>query len=295
MGGAASWPAAATGRMAASAAASKLETGRRIGSTRGLLLPTAGCGSRVAQDPGIGDDGDAAALGLRELPGDDAAHDAAPDLVAGEGRIAGDQHRARGAAVGVDLPPDGDLAVELGVQGELLLVAVPHLVGVIADHLPDELGVDRAQDPGLAGGHVDVAVALRPEAAHARPVPAEAAAAPLGADPADADGLALAAASRAGALQPQPAHAVAVADHGPEHVADRALEIAAQAALPEDGGEAASRAPSLAQRREQARVLDQLLGVRIDRARCGAPVRPGRVLLAHLALAALVPLGHLAP
>src|SRR5690242_8716229 len=96
-------------------------------SRKGMLRELPCARARAAQDPGVGDDGDAAALGLRELPGDDAAHDALRDLLVRQGRRVVDDDRARRAAVRPDLPLDGDLALELGVERELLLVAVAHL------------------------------------------------------------------------------------------------------------------------------------------------------------------------
>src|SRR6266508_4610537 len=271
--GAASWARARAGTSSATATSFL---------TRVLLLrPSA----RRAEDPGVGDHRDPAALRLRELPARDAGHHALVHLRVLERGGRPVHLRARGAPVAVDDPLDRDLALQARVHRELLLVAIADLRGVVLDHLADELPVHRAHHDRSARRDVHVAVALLAEVPGAGSVPGRAAAAPLRADRADADGLPLPAAAGAGAADAEAAETVAVAYHRPEHVADGAAQVSAEATRPEHRREAAAAAT---ERGEEPGALHDLLRVRVDRLRGGARVGLRGVLLAHLPLVARV-------
>ena len=165
-----------------------------------------------------------------------------------------------------------------GLRGQLLLVAVLHLVDVAPDDAADDLLVERAAHVGLAGDDVGRPGATAAEAAGAAAVArARAAAAALadGAEVAEADGaLAGAAAARARADQAQAADAVGLADLVADQAAEHVLRVGAERGVAaEDRGEV--RALGHLQDAEDAGVLGLLLGQLLGQVRDrGCPSDP---------------------
>src|SRR3954463_3828504 len=242
----------------------------------------------LLEEERIGHHHHAAALGLGEHPGADAAGHAHLQLGVADGGLGHRRGRHR--------PDRGDdelhrhLALEVGEAGQLRLVAVPDLVAVRTDDLADQLLVQRAHDLRVRGGDADVRDLLAAQHAHAVAVGAGAAAAALGADGADADGVAHAAAPAAGAAQAEAAEALGVARAGAEQAAHGRGQLTAQAVGAEHRGEAAAL-PAEDAVGEHARLV---LLVRLALGRHVRVALVGRVLAARLALAAGVLGGHLA-
>src|SRR5579871_6043232 len=262
-----------------------------------LLLAFA---ARRLEDERVGDDDDAAALRLRELPATDGAGDALVDR-----RIV---HRRLLHDGGDHLPRAGDgelddhAAVQIGLLGQLLLVAELHFVDVAPDDAADDLLVERAAHLRGAGDDVRRVGATAAEAAGAAAVAgAGAAAAALadGAEVAEADrAFAGAAAAAPGADQAEAADAVRFADLRADEAAEHVLGVVAERRVaPEDGRQV--RALFALEDAEHAGVLRLLLGEHLGEVRIGVVLGTLqgvetrlvlRSLLAHLAFFALVTL-----
>src|SRR5215213_4452971 len=100
----------------------------------------------------VGDDDDTATEGLGELPSADRLDDTVLDPGVAHGGVL--EHRGHHLAGGGDGELHGDPAAEVRLAGQLLLVAVLHLVDVPADDAADDLLVQRAAHVGLTGDDV---------------------------------------------------------------------------------------------------------------------------------------------
>src|SRR5262249_3957461 len=133
--------------------------------------------------------------------------------------------------------PDRDLAGELRVLREGVVVAVLQLVVVAAHDAPDELGIHRPGHFRVGVGDGDVGRGLLPHP-DSGAVLALAACHAARAHRADADGVSGAAAAAAAALEAHAEDAAGVTDRGAGHVAHRCLEASAQAGAAEEGRDA---------------------------------------------------------
>ena len=132
----------------------------------------------VHEHEGVGDDGDPAALGLREPEALEASLQTALHRRAVQARRL--DVRGRDPAVAVDDELHRHLALDVGAPGELPLVAIPDLVHVPLDHRVDQALVEGTQDHRVSADAAESARTLRTEGAAAHSVAADAAATPLG-------------------------------------------------------------------------------------------------------------------
>ena len=141
--------------MATAIASRILRPRRHVVSSRRVLRRTAltrraAAGGREAER--IGDDDDTAAEGLGELPATHRLDHAVLDAGVAHGRVL--EHRGHHLAGRGDGELHRDAAAELRLAGQLLLVAVLHLVDVAPDDAADDLLVQRPAHVGLAGDDV---------------------------------------------------------------------------------------------------------------------------------------------
>src|SRR6266849_9287704 len=166
-----------------------------------------GCGSLRAalEDVGVGHLHRPSPLRGRERPAPHVGDDAALHRLAAHGALL--HQRVAHPAHAVDDEQHRHLAVQGRVLGELLLVAVLHLVVVALDDAVDHVAREAADHDGAAGD--ELRLLLAPPAQVDVPVPSPAAAGVLRPQAADADRRP--AAALAGAARTEPADAVRVA------------------------------------------------------------------------------------